>query len=141
MKKTRSVIPMKLREEINLDPFYSTCALYGQYGHECEGRITLEHAIIIAGNSYQSKWSIVPLCAKAHDVDQFQDSHNMIKELNEWVALSRASDQDILSIFNEKELTSLSKSKWLFQRKKYLVHKYRIYEHKKPIGGLNQHGG
>lgn len=95
MKQTKTVIPPKLRAQIEADPFYKSCALYGQRDHVCEGRITREHALTYAGKSLQTLWAIIPLCAKAHDVDEFQDSHNMIKSMNVWVALNRATDEEL----------------------------------------------
>ncbi len=82
MKTKPTTIPRKLRAELALDPEYRICSLDGYPGHVCAGRITWEHAII-------------PLCARAHDVDFYQDGHNMVKELNVWVALNRATPQEL----------------------------------------------
>jgi hypothetical protein len=132
MKNSKTIIPLKQREEMEKDPFYSTCAMYGQFDHQCDGRITWEHAIRVAGKNCQAKWSIVPLCAKAHAVDQFQDNHEMIKERNEWIALSRASNQDILDLFGEKEISKLGKSIFLFRQRDYLLKKYGKFVYKIP---------
>lgn len=91
-------IPQKLRKELAADPFYKTCALAGLFQHECDGRITWEHTLIYAGKQIQARFAIVPLCAKAHSVDQFQDAGDLNKKINVWVALNRASDDDLLSI-------------------------------------------
>lgn len=132
MKQTKSTIPLTLRKKLSEDPFYSTCSLYGQHGHQCDGRITWEHAIIVAGKSYQSKWSIIPLCASGHGVDHFQDNHEMRKELNEWVAYMRATEKDILDIFGEKSVSPLGKSQSIFRRINYLRYKYGDYVSKTP---------
>ncbi len=142
MKNTKTTIPITLRKELTADPFYSTCSLYGQHGHQCDGRITWEHAIIVAGKSYQSKWSIIPLCAAGHGVDQFQDNHEMKKELNEWVALSRARPENIYEAFgiithpldwNDFEHPNRLDKSWnMFQRRKYLISKYGKYIPKVP---------
>ncbi len=91
-------IPPKIRAEIDTDQFYKTCALFGQHGHVCEGRITMEHAIIYAGSEYQKIWAIVPVCAHGHGVDQFHGDPTVSKELRVWVALNRASDDELIAI-------------------------------------------
>lgn len=95
---TRTCIPKKQRKEMSVDPEYSSCALAGYFNHECEGRITWEHAIIFAGKSYQAKWAILPLCAKAHAVDFFQDAGTMKKEVNIWIAVNRATDDELRAV-------------------------------------------
>jgi hypothetical protein len=131
-KKTKSVIPEKTREEISKDEDYKVCMLYGHHGHECDGRLTKEHAVIIGGKSSQIKSLIISLCAKGHDVDQFQDSHNMNKELNQWVAYSRTSDDVIKQMCGDLPSTpeTFSKARSHLQRKKYLVEKYGVWNQK-----------
>lgn len=138
MKTARTTIPPKLLDELNNDPEYKICSLYGYAGNDCEGRVTKEHAIIVAGSSYQARWAIIPLCAKHHDVDKYQDSHSMNKEMNQWVALCRATDKDILDVFHEGQISPLGKSKDLFQKKKYLIAKYGVWEQKHPIVKVDQ---
>lgn len=87
-----SPIPKRIRELIDKDPFYKNCALYGQHGHACEGRITMEHAIIFAGTQLQELWAIIPLCAHGHGVDQFLGGESTSKDLRIWVALNRATE-------------------------------------------------
>lgn len=91
-------IPLPLRRELARDPFYKVCARQNQQGHICEGRVTWEHAIIFAGNQVQAKWAIVPLCAKAHGVDQFQDGGDLDKQVNEWIALNRAEAEELSAV-------------------------------------------
>ena len=91
-------IPQKLRKLIAADDFYKTCALFGQHGHECEGRVTMEHSIIFGGKQLQELWAIVPLCAAGHGVDNFQDAASTTKDLRIWVALNRATDQELQTI-------------------------------------------
>lgn len=88
-------IPAKLLAEILANPFYKTCAKHGQYGHQCNGRITFEHSMIYAGKQLQVKFAIIPLCAFGHSVDQFQDGGDLDKEMNLWIALSRATDAEL----------------------------------------------
>lgn len=86
-------VPPKLRKQLAADPEYQVCSLYGY--HECGGRITWEHAIIYAGRQVQERWAIIPLCARGQEVDQYQDDRTMNKQMNRWVALNRASDEDL----------------------------------------------
>ncbi len=98
------------------DEFYGRCALESD---GCMGRITLEHAIIHAGRQLNEKWAIIPLCAYHHSVDEFQDGDGLDKELNEWVALSRATAED---------LVTYSKAVDYLQRVVYLTGKYGVYD-------------
>lgn len=91
-------IPTKLKKEILANPEYKTCMLKAWPGHICGGRITLEHALIYAGRQVQARFAIIAACARGHEVDQYQDAHTMDKELNHWVALNRATDQELESI-------------------------------------------
>lgn len=86
-------IPAKLKKEILNDPEYGRCGLLGY--HTCGGRVTLEHAMIYAGRQIQERWAIIPVCAAGQEVDQFQDAHTMDKERNRWVALNRATDEEL----------------------------------------------
>lgn len=94
----RTTIPKKLRKEMEIDPEYKVCMLYGHHGHICGGRITKEHTLIFAGKSYQARWSIISLCARGHAVDQYQDNHECNKELNLWIALNRALPEELQAI-------------------------------------------
>lgn len=119
---------------MNNDPLYSTCALYGQHGHTCEGRITREHAIIIAGKKVQKEWAIIPLCAKGHGVDQFQDSNEMVpKSMREWVAFNTVTNRDLLDAVGETTFKDsrahepLSRAYPYVQKRKALNVKYGEY--------------
>lgn len=94
MKRGGSCMSVGLREEIGNDPEYSRCSLLG-YG-ECGGRITREHALIYAGKKIQEKFAIIPLCASHHNVDEYQDAKTMVKDKNVWVALNRATDNELV---------------------------------------------
>lgn len=128
MKNSKTTIPPKLRAELEKDLEYKTCSLYGQHGHICDGRITWEHAIIYAGEKVQARWAIIPLCASGHSVDEFQDNHEMVKELNEWVALGRASELDILNLDAAFERSPLGKTEMIFKKQHYLTSKYGMYK-------------
>lgn len=94
MKRRGSFMSKDLREEIGTDAEYSRCALMLFDG--CGGRITREHSLIYAGKKIQEKWAIIPLCSRHHAVDEYQDAGTMVKERNVWVALNRATDDELL---------------------------------------------
>lgn len=64
----------------------------------CDGRITKEHAIIFAGKQWQEEWSILDICAYHHEVDRHQDGDGMNKEKHIFLALARASDEELRKI-------------------------------------------
>lgn len=118
-------IPDKLRKKIAAMSFYRTCARYGLHGHECEGRITFEHALIYAGKQIQKEFAIIPLCEKAHSVGRWQDCGDLDKNINEWIAISRASDEELLEI---------SRAKDYFLYRHYLIKKYGVYKPVEKVG-------
>ena len=85
------------------DSEYQYCMLRAYPDHECEGRITMEHAILHSGKRLQKKWAIVAICARAHEVDEFQDAGTMDKDLNIWCALNRATDSELKEISKCKD--------------------------------------
>lgn len=94
MKKTHTVMGAKLRREIGEDPEYTRCALLGY--HECGGRITRSHDVYVAGKKVQRKWAIPPICAQGHGVDHYMDAGNVPQRKRRWVALNRATDEELL---------------------------------------------
>jgi hypothetical protein len=92
-------IPLKLRKEMEEDPEYQDCMLRAYPTHICGGRRnTREHAIMWKGARLQKKWAIISCCARGHEVDQYQDAHTMDKKMNIWVALNRATDEELVEI-------------------------------------------
>ena len=100
-------IPKKLREQLANDPYYKICARHKEGG--CSGRITWEHALLFAGKQIQTKWSILPLCWYHHL------GAGLNKEINIWIALNRASDE---------ELKDISKARDYLKYREYLNKKY-----------------
>lgn len=96
------------------------CAL-SQEG-KCEGRLTVEHAIIFSGRQLDKPWSLIWLCAYHHSVDQFQDNHVHSAEKSKWVAVNCATDA---------ELKEISKAIDYIKLRTYLNNKYG--EYKKPL--------
>ncbi len=79
------------------DPFYRVCARKRLLNdHVCgadprTGKlIEWEHALIYAGSQVNEKWAIVPICWWAHS------GPGLIKEINVWIALNRATDEELL---------------------------------------------
>ena len=92
-------IPPKLRKEMAADPYYSTCARQTLLDdHECfpdplTGKlIEWEHVFYWQGKQLQKKWCIIPICWLTHRGPEFN------KEINEWIALNRAEDEELKEI-------------------------------------------
>lgn len=118
MKRGGSTMSPELRTEIENDPEYRVCMLKNY--HTCEGRITREHALYYANKKIQQKFAIIALCAAGHGVDLFQDSSTELpKDMRAWVALSRATDEEIQSI---------SKAVNYFRERDRLNQKYGEYQ-------------
>ena len=103
----------------------NTIGCYRKYvlnDHVCRGRITMEHALIYAHKQIDEFWAIVPLCAYSHSVDEYMDSGIVNKEINEWIAIGRATLSD---------LAKYPKRDWS-QRMRYLESKFgKFPENKK----------
>lgn len=117
-------IPPKVKKEILADPSYKTCMKYGQFGHECSGRITWEHVLTFAGRQVQKKWAIISLCEFGHSVGLYQDGGDLEKEINLWIALNRATNAEMLEI---------SKAIPYTREKVRLNNEYGSYTQKYPI--------
>lgn len=79
-------IPERLRERIAADPYMALCA---RRGKECEGRVTWEHAMKIAGRKLQRGWAIIPMCVFHHL------GKGLVKWVNQLIALNRATDAEL----------------------------------------------
>ena len=92
-------IPPKLRANMQADPFYKKCARRVLLDdHVCEPNplnrqlIEWEHAITYKGKQLNEKWAIVPICYLAHR------GGLLVKEINVWIALNRATDEELQRI-------------------------------------------
>jgi len=104
-------IPTKLREEIAQDPFMMFC-IYERSdapNHNCNGRITWEHAWAYSGKQINEAWAIVPCCC-AHN-----SGVAMVKDFNRYVALSRANIIDLQKRYPRKNWAQ----EYKFLSKKY----------------------
>jgi len=86
-------IPKKMLQQILDDPFYQKCIR--DFEGKCKGRITLEHSLIWAGRQINDIFAIVPVCACHHEVDEYQNSGQMDKQVNQLAALLRATPEDL----------------------------------------------
>lgn len=78
------------------DPYYKVCARRTLlHDHVCEPNplngqlIEWEHTIIYAGKQLNEKWAIVPICYLTHR------GGLLVKEINVWIALNRATDEEL----------------------------------------------
>lgn len=110
-------IPEKMKQEMLNDPAYHVCMRNLYFNdHFCQGRLTLEHSFIHAGRQINEKWAIISICSWSHDVDQFQGGSNLDKDKNQYIALMRATDED---------LAKYPKTDWE-QLRKYLISKFGL---------------
>lgn len=109
-------LPKWIKDHIKVNAEYQRCSLLGY--HPCGGRTTVEHVFTYAGRQIQEVWNCIPLCARGHGVDEWQDSGDLKKEMNKWVALNRATDI---------ELREISDAVNYIQLRVYLNDKYGYY--------------
>lgn len=86
---------------MDASPEYARCALNGlllDLIGNCDGRITREHAMYYASKKVQLIWAIPPICAKHHGVEEYLDGGTASKEIRVWVALNRATDEDLRAV-------------------------------------------
>lgn len=62
---------------------------------DCAGRITWEHALLYAGQQIDEVWAIIKICEYHHAVNRFQDGGGLDKRKNQWIALNRATDEEL----------------------------------------------
>lgn len=92
------------------------CALKDE---NCSGRITYEHCLTYGGKQIDEAWAIVKLCEWHHSVNKYQDGGGLNKEKNVWVALNKATDDELLKY---------SKCINYLKLKERLNHKYGAYK-------------
>jgi len=105
MRKISSKVKEKLLQEPDI------CALKD---NNCSGRITWEHCLCYGGKQIDEAWSIIKICAKHHSVDQYQDSGLLNKEKNIWIALNKATDEELLKY--SKVINYIEKRKQLNEK-------------------------
>lgn len=110
MRKISSKVKAKLLQEPDV------CARAKDGG--CKGRITWEHALIYAGRQIDEVWAIIKICEYHHAVNTYQDMGALNKEKNVWIALNRATDD---------ELRKYSKAIDLIKKRDFLNNIYGIH--------------
>jgi len=86
----RKISP-KVKEQLLQEP--NICAR--ESDGNCDGRITWEHALVYAGRQIDEVWAIIKLCEYHHAVNNYQDGSGMDKQKNIWIALNRATDEQL----------------------------------------------
>lgn len=87
------IISQKNKEIINSDDFYRKCVRC--FENNCRGRITIEHAWLYAGKQIDELWNFIPLCTFHHNLEEYVSSGQMDKQVNQLVALLRATPEDL----------------------------------------------
>ncbi len=103
-------IPLKLRNEMSADPFYSRCCMTGATNEKIEWH----HAFQFAGRQVNEKWCILPLSKSMHDMVHLPYN----KSRCDWIMLNRATDE---------ELREYSKVTNLIKKREYLNKVYGSY--------------
>jgi len=93
--KTMTIIPLKMRRQMEQMPYYHTCArahegncsnLFNRPGKII---ITWEHSWIYGGKKIQEIWAIIPLCWYHHQ------GPGENKALSQLISLARATEDDL----------------------------------------------
>lgn len=92
-------VPHKLRSKWAMEDLLGMRRVCMRADEEnCGGRLTKEHAIIYAGKQLQEEWAILDICEFHHGVNNYQDRGDLKKEKHLWIALNRASDEELKAI-------------------------------------------
>lgn len=113
-------VPKKLRDKWRMEDMlgmHREC-MRADEGN-CQGRLTKEHALIYAGKQLQKEFAILDICEFHHGVNNFQDKGDLNKEKHVWIALNRASDEELIAI---------SKNISYINLRERLNAKYGLYE-------------
>ncbi len=93
--------PKKVFEQIKSERYY--CERRVVLGdHICDGRLTMEHALIYRGKQIPDKWAVVVLCEWSHL------GPGLNKRINEWLALRHSVTED-LEKYPKKDWTLMKK--------------------------------
>lgn len=87
-------VPKKLKEKWATEKQVCCRADEGN----CDGSLTKDHTIIFAGKQLQEDWAIVDACEYHHAVGKFQSGGDLNREKHTWVALNRATDEQLIAI-------------------------------------------
>lgn len=87
-------VPQHLKEKWNGEK--TKCCRIDE--DNCKGRLTKDHTIIYAGKQVQEDWAIVDVCEYHHGVNKYQDTGDLNREKHTWVALNKATDDELIKI-------------------------------------------
>lgn len=88
-------IPLKLRADIQADPWMTRCCLAKFSWHTCGGRIEWEHRWLYKGERIQEAWAILPLCHDGHELKTRGTGAQKTKDALAVISLSRATSDDL----------------------------------------------
>lgn len=83
-------IPPEHREIINSEQYFRRCFRWEE--GECDGRVTIDHALTYAGKRINEMFAYVPVCLFHHGL---KGMGGLNKRMNEQEALSRATPEDL----------------------------------------------
>lgn len=129
-------IPKKLRAELAEETFYHYCARQDAlHDHECQRdpmrpgqAVEWEHALVYAGKQVQKRFAIVPLCWYVHR------GPGLNKEINVWIALNRASDDELLELSHKG-------GRDYFKYRFFLNSRFGVYPGENPGDNMRISGG
>lgn len=89
-------MPLKLRAELEKDPWYKICCITGDRSSydSLTGvfeRIEWHHNLMFAGKQVQEKFSILPVLSSVHKTVHLEE----MKARLDWIMWNRASDEQI----------------------------------------------
>lgn len=85
--QSKSKIPVKLRAEMDADPWMHRCCVTGA----TLGKIDWHHNLIFAGKQVNERWCILPLSKRVHDRANRKD----VRDILDWIMLNRAKPSDL----------------------------------------------
>jgi len=83
------MIPLKLREELEQDPFYKTCCLT----QRTDGKIDWHHNMEWKGKNLQKKFAILPVHNDLHQYHRKITSR--VKELLNRIMVARMTEEEL----------------------------------------------
>lgn len=75
--------------------------------NECRGRVTVDHPLEYSGKQIKEPWSEIFVCEYHHSVGKYQDSGGLNKERNQWVALNKATVEQLKEYSKVVDLVAL----------------------------------
>ena len=111
------MIPTKLNNQMNDDPFYRKCCMADK---NCDGKIERHHNLIYGGKQQNYLFCILPACANYHH--KFEKRQD-IRDKLDWIMLNRTNLEFLIKTFPRRN--------WL-QLLNYLYKKYELPIRKLP---------